>query len=231
MNLLPKSVELRQKCKSISALEAILSPDWQYRYFSYQKDWSVSEEVCEIRHGNGDQVLILFTDHGTCINGFAQESKMNGWRNVEVTAARSIVDKLLGRKLQVKTELVQEIPLGVLEGLPKKFNDFIYNDPVKSIGTTFCIWQHARDDDWLIGNAKLPNDEYTDGSKDLLRLLDGNPATYKEWAEEYYEVELKIDQIEAVFNGREITMSFALELNPELSDFEKLQSDLDSIGY
>ena len=51
LNLLPKSIELRRICKSISALEAILCQDWQYRYYSYQKDWSVNEEVCEMRNG------------------------------------------------------------------------------------------------------------------------------------------------------------------------------------
>ncbi len=79
---LPSPIDLQKLCKSISALEAIISPDWEYRYFSYQNDWSETEELCKMRTGQGDQLLILFSKNGTCINGFANESTMNGWKNV-----------------------------------------------------------------------------------------------------------------------------------------------------
>ena len=231
INLLPKPAELRRICKSLSALEAILCQDWEYRYYSYQKDWSDNEEVCEMRNGQGDQMLILFTKEGTCINGFAHESLMNGWKKVEIKEKKSFAEKIFGTKKEVKTKLIQEIPFGVLEGLPEKFNEFIYGEPVKSIGTTFCIWQIGNDEEWKIGKIKLPNDDYKDGSKDLLKLLDGNPLTYKTWAEEYYEIELKQELIEDVFNGKEITDKLLDELNPGLEDVEKLKSDLNEIGY
>ncbi|MDF1698687.1 MAG: hypothetical protein P1U56_22735 [Saprospiraceae bacterium] len=34
-------------------MEAIISPEWEYRYYSYQKDWSEIEEFCEMRNGHG----------------------------------------------------------------------------------------------------------------------------------------------------------------------------------
>lgn len=80
LTLLPNPIELQKICKSISALEAILCPEWEFRYYSYQKDWSETEECCEMRNGQGDHMLIFFGNNGTCINGFAHESKMNGWR-------------------------------------------------------------------------------------------------------------------------------------------------------
>ena len=95
----------------------------------------------------------------------------------------------------------------------------------------FCIWQIGNDEEWRIGEFKLPNDDYKDGSKDLLKLLDGNPLTFRKWAEEYYEIELKQELIEDVFKGKEITDELIKELNPELEDIEKLKSDLDEIGY
>ncbi|CAN0198070.1 unnamed protein product [Discosporangium mesarthrocarpum] len=231
LNFLPKSSELRQICKSISTLEAILCQDWEYRYYSYQKDWGENEEVCEMRNGEGDQMLILFAKEGTCINGFAHESRMNGWKKVEVQEKKSFAEKLFGTKKEVKTKLIQEIPFGILEGLPKVFNEFIFGEPVKSIGTTFCIWQIRHDEEWKVGEIKLPDDDYKDGSKDLLKLLDGNTLTYKNWAEEYYEIELKQELIEDVFNGKEITDELIKGLNPELEDKEKLRSDLEEIGY
>jgi hypothetical protein len=49
LELLSTPSAFQKLCKSISALEAIICPDWEYRYFSYQKDWSPYEEFCEMR--------------------------------------------------------------------------------------------------------------------------------------------------------------------------------------
>ena len=174
---LPKPNDLQRICMSISALEAIISPEWEYRYYSYQKDWREGEEFCEMRDGQGDQMLILFTKNGICINGFAHESQMNGWKQIQIEEKKSFKEKLFGTKNELKTELRQEIFNGVLDSLPEVFNEFIYGEPVKSIGTTFCIW--SIENDWKIGEIKLPNDNYKDGSKDLLQLLDGQAKTYK----------------------------------------------------
>ncbi|MBF4982907.1 hypothetical protein FNJ87_00645 [Nonlabens mediterrranea] len=167
-----------------------------------------------MRNGQGDQMLITFSKNGTCINGFAHESEMNGWKN----------------------NSQQEISNGIINELPKEFNEFIFGEPVKSIGTTFCIWQTEKDKYWKIGKVDLPKDEYKDGSSDLLHLLDGKPLTYKNWAEEYYEEnfeenELKLELVEKIYNGTTITKELVLEINPELDDFEQLKSDLDEIGY
>jgi hypothetical protein len=82
----------------------------------------------------------------------------------------------------------------------------------------------------------LPKNEYKDGSKDLLQLLDGKPSTYKTWAEEYYEEEfeeneLKLEIVKSIYNGALITKELVKELNPELDDLDQLKSDLNEIGY
>jgi hypothetical protein len=236
LNLLPDPSKLKNICKSISALEAIICPEWEYRYYSYQKDWSETEEFCEMRNGQGDQMLIIFCGNGTCINGFAHESEMNGWKDEEIEEKTSFFKKILVSKKDTKMELIQVIPNGVVDELPNVFNQFIFGEPVKSIGTTFCIWQNETDIDWKIGKINLPKDEYKDGSSDLLKLLDGKPSTYKNWAEEYYEEdfkerELKLELVEKIFNGVEITKELVKEINPELVNFDKLKSDLDEIGY
>lgn len=236
LNLLPNPNELQKICKSIAALEAIICPEWEYRYYSYQKDWSETEQFFEMRNGQGDQMQIIFSKNGTCINGFAHDSKMNGWKNMPIEEKKSFVEKLFGSKNEVKTELTQIIPKGVLDNLPKVFNEFMFGEPVKSIGTTFCIWQTTLDNNWQTGKVVLPKDDYKDGSNDLLKLLDGKPLTYKNWAEEYYEEnfeenELKLELVEKVYKGAVITKEVVLALNPELGDFERLKSDLNEIGY
>ncbi|SFU45828.1 hypothetical protein SAMN05216480_10470 [Pustulibacterium marinum] len=236
LDLLPNPNELRRICKSIAALEVIICPEWEYRYYSYQKDWSDTEEVCEMRNGQGDQMLILFSNNGICINGFAHESQMNGWKSIPIEEKKTFVDKLFGSKKTQQTKLIQEINKEVIDQLPEVFNEFIFGEPVKSIGTTFCIWKTIDDFNWTTGHIDFPNDDYKDGSSDLLQLLDGKAFTYKEWAEEYYEEEfnereLKIGLVEKIYNGAVITKDLVLEINPNLEDFEKLKSDLNEIGY
>ena len=143
LNLIINPENLQKLCKSISAIEAIISPEWEYRYYSYQKDWSGTGEFCEMRNGQGDQMLILFGKDGICINGFAHESEMNGWKNFQVEEKKSFMDKLFNLKKEPKTELIQQVPNGVVTELPKTFNKFIYGEPVKSIGTTFGDDRHA----------------------------------------------------------------------------------------
>ena len=226
---LPKPSDLQKICKSISALEAIISPEWEYRYYSYQKNWGEGEEFCEMRNGQGDQMLILFKENGICINGFAHESLMNGWKQIQIEEKKSFKEKLFGTKKEPKTELKQEIFNGVLDSLPEEFNEFIYGEPVKSIGTTFCIW--SIQNEWKIGKIKLPNDNYKDGSGDLLQLLDGQATTYKNWAEEYYEQEFKIELLESVYAGNAITKDLVLELNSEIENLEDLKAELEEIGF
>ena len=236
LKLLPKTKNLQNLCKSISVLEAIICQDWEYRYYSYQKKWSETEEFCEMRNGQGDQMLILFSEKGTCINGFAHESKMNGWKKIPINEKKSFFKKIIEKKSEPKTKTIQDIWNGILDDLPNDFKDFIFGEPVKSIGTTFCIWNIKPNNDWEIGKIEYPKDNYKDGSKDLLKLLDGNPITYKNWAEEYYEEEiengkLKIELVEKIYNGIKITKEIVLEINPNLEDFNQLKLDLTEIGY
>jgi hypothetical protein len=72
--LLPDSEKLKNACKAMALLDAIMCQDWVYRYYSFNSDWSEEEEFFEMRNGEGDQVLILFRTEGTVINGFAHEA-------------------------------------------------------------------------------------------------------------------------------------------------------------
>jgi len=120
--------------------------------------------------------------------------------------------------------------------LPKVFHEFIFGEPVKSIGTTFCIWYTPSDSNWVTGQIEFPKDDYKDGSSDLLKLLDGQATTYKQWAEDYYEEEfdareLKLAAVEKIYQKNIITKELVLDINPDLENFENLKSDLNEIGY
>jgi len=218
----PDIATLQQRCKSISAIEAIICPEWQWRYYSYNNAWSDTEEFCEMRNGQGDKMLILFSPFGSVINGFAHESVMSN--------KRSIPNEL------GEGEVEQGMWKGLVDDLPNIFHEFIFGEPVKSIGTTFCIWRKLTDEQWLIGDIEFPDHQYKDGSADLLQLLDGNPETYKDWAEVYYEEEfeerdLDLEMVKHIYAGYPLTRELVLRINPQLEDFDQLIKDLKEIGY
>ena len=233
--LLPNISDFKKLCKSLSALDAIISPDWESRYYSYQKEWDENEEFFQMRDGSGDEMKILFSSNGCVINGFAHESEMCDWKEVEIKEEKSFLKKLFGNN-EIKTELVQNIGKGVVDDLPNEFHDFIFGEPVKSSGTTFCIWRKSSDSKWNVGQIEYPNDDYLDGSSDLMYIFDNNPKTYKNWAEKYFDdtfenrtLDLKL--VEYIYESGSITKEIVKEINPEIEDFEQLKSDLDDIGY
>ena len=236
LRALPEIETLKRLCKSISALDAIICPEWEYRYYSYNKAWDAAagEECMQMRDGSGDEFMVLFSKDGAVINGLAHESVMVGWQEVAVPS-KNFLQKVFGKR---KTERKQVIWNGVVDTLPEVFKHFIFGEPVASIGTTFCIWRQYTDVAWRMGRIKFPDDAYGDGSKDLLFIFDNKPTTYRSWAIDYYEDEfdgdpekLDLELVKHVYEHRKLTKDVVLKINPQLDDWGKLKADLDEIGY
>ena len=199
-SLLPDRKTLQAICKAISVLDAIISQEWEYRYYSYNSEWAENGEFCEMRNGSGDQMLILFRQDGCVINGFAHEFEQE--------------DK---RKLTTN--------------LPSIFDEFIFGEPVKTIGTTFCLWT-TEQGKWTIGQVE----NYDDNSEEMLNIFDGNPQTYVDWATDYFEdsyIEsgIPLDAVTKIYNGQTLTKEMVLTIVDELEDWEQLEADLNEINY
>jgi hypothetical protein len=196
---LPDKDVLRRTCKAISVLDAILSREWKYRYFSYNAHWSEGEEFFEMRNGEGDQLLVLFRQDGCVINGYCHESPQPS-----------------------KGSIIQE--------LPAVFNEFMFGEPVKSIGTTFCLWSYE-DKTW----QHNPGSDNT-CLKELLFMFDAEPGTYVKWASEYFEGSYKGDKVsiaavKKIYNQEPLTRKIVLELVDNIDDWDQLQSDMEEIDY
>jgi hypothetical protein len=83
-SLLPNKQNFQNLCKAISVLDAIICPEWEFRYYSYNSKWGEGEEFCEMRDGSGDLMNILFLENKCIISGFAHELQNN--KKSEVTA-------------------------------------------------------------------------------------------------------------------------------------------------
>ncbi|WP_326980983.1 hypothetical protein VUJ46_11765 [Chryseobacterium sp. MYb264] len=199
-SLLPSPQKLQNLCKALSVLDSILSQEWEYRYYSYNKDWSDHEEFFEMRDGSGNQMLILFTKNGCVINGFAHEYPQPNKQKLTAN-------------------------------LPSIFYEFIFGEPVASIGTTFCLWANS-ENQWQTGQLEYSEDH----SEELLKIFNGNPQTYIDWATEYFEDSYKesgipLETVTKIYNGQTLTKEMVLSIVDELEDWEQLENDLQEIGY
>jgi hypothetical protein len=64
----------------------------------------------------------------------------------------------------------------------------------------------------------------------LLFALDGDPETYKEFAESYYECSIDLSVVQSIYEHQPMTVEMAKTLNPAV-ELENLRSELDEIGY
>ncbi len=53
--------QLRKKMKSLALLDAIIEQELQYRYFSYNSNWSDTEEMGSLRDGCGGEWFLWFS--------------------------------------------------------------------------------------------------------------------------------------------------------------------------
>lgn len=199
---LPDIPTLRRLTQSLAMLDAILCPEWEMRYYSFNSRWSEAEMMAAMRDGSGDEWFLLFCSAGAILKGFAHESPM------------------------------AEGPTwaGVLSDVPAAFESFLTEPAFSLEDTTFCVWRASSDDQWRTGIVMYPSGADPDGSAGLMSLLDGNPETYRQWAEVYYGTELSLTAVEHIYRHRPLTAEIVAHLNAETT-LDDLEDDLAEIGY
>ncbi|MBT2558563.1 hypothetical protein J7E24_12260 [Hymenobacter sp. ISL-91] len=198
---LPSAADLQRLGQALAMLDAINSPDPEYRYYTYDPQWDADEQLLEMNDGEGDQLLVLFRPEGCCING-----------------------SLSGYEAADKGQLTR--------GLPAAFEEFMFGEPVASIGTNFCLW-YTPAHGWQTGIVDEAED---DGSEDLLAMFDHNPETYADWANGYYLDETEREPLEGAdvarfYRHEPLTQATAQALNADLTDWAQLAAEAEIIGY
>jgi hypothetical protein len=77
LKTLPGPDQLKSLCQSLAMLDAIMSPDWEYRYYSFDSKWGLDEMMASMQNGQGDDFFILFNNNGAVIKGFDHEAPMS----------------------------------------------------------------------------------------------------------------------------------------------------------
>jgi hypothetical protein len=201
--LVPDIKALRRLTKSIAMLDAILMPEWQYRYYSYNANWSAGEEMASMRDGRGDDWFLLFAPCGAALKGFAHESPL----------ARNIA-------------LAARIP----QVVPAEFASFLSEPAFSMNRATFCLWRSFTDRDWNVVSAGDRLSATHDGSVELLQILDYSPQTYRAWAEDYYERDVSLVAVQAIYEHRPLNADLLAALNPDLS-LADVAADAKEIAY
>ncbi len=204
---LPGVESLEKLSQSLAMLDAIISPEWEYRYYSFNSKWSENEAMASMRDGSGDDYFVLFNSNGAIIKGFAHESSMSPNFNEPV-----------------------EIWKGILDNVPSEFKNFLSEPAFSLENTTFCVWRKFSDAFWQIGEINFPEEKDPDGMNELLAILDRNPSTYKNWAEYYFGREFSLVAIENIYQQKPLSNELLKQLNKDIS-LEDLQEDIEEIGY
>jgi len=200
---LPDIQTLKKLMQSLAMLDTILSPDWELRYYSFNSQWNKDECMGSMRDGCGDDLFVLFKPQGCFIKGLAHESPM----------AESGLD-----------------PAEHYRGLPAEFASCVAEPAFSTDDVTFCLWRLSTADKWSRSEIKLPKSDDPDGSATLLALFDGKPKTYQSWAEDYYEQEVPLSSVRAIYAMTPLTQDLVASLNAD-SELTEMQEDLDEIGY
>jgi hypothetical protein len=210
---LPNIDGLERLLQSLAMLDALLCPEWQYRYYSFNSKWAKGEQMGSMRNGSGDDLCALFTKDGCFLKGFAHEYPMTPY------ARRN-----------------RRVWPGVLGSVPAEFNRGLTEPAFMMDNTTFCIWRRYSDDAWRRGTIKFPaKHDDPDGSGFLLSPYDGKPRTYFEFARDYFDLgntgeRLRLAHVRHVYAHKPLTARLVKEINPEWT-LAKLKPEVAEIGY
>jgi hypothetical protein len=204
---LPPVDELIAVSKAIAMLDAVLCPEWQYRYHSFNSKWAPGSQMGSMRDGCGDHYFILFNQHGAILKGYDHESP----------AAGHVIE--------------HGVPFpGMYAGIPEESAEFL-KEPAFSINeTTFCRWRRLEDPHWQAGHPDYPTEHDPSGAQGLLTILQGDPGFYAEWARNYYEVPVDLEAVQRVYRHEPLSAPLVHALNPGVS-LADLEADIEEIAY
>jgi hypothetical protein len=211
-SLLPEIGGLRDLCRSIAVLEAILSPDWESRYHSFGA-WSEEEDLASMRNGSGDEFSIVFSAAGAYVRGFAHEAPMSPYAGEDHEPWPGVLDQVP----QIFRQYVDEPAFCDDEGVPV---------------VTACLWRQSHDTSWLVGDVDYPRtNSDPDGADELFRLLtDPSPEAFHRFAEDYYGTPVDLEVVRQVYALRPLTQQMISTLNRDVR-MADLTEDVASARY
>lgn len=201
---LPDITSLRRRSQALAMLDAIICPEWEDRYYSFNASWSETESMGSMRNGFGDDWFILFGPFGAAIKGLVHETLIAG-------------DKMFSCEVQSQ--------------VPQTFTSFLAEAAFGMDWLSYCYWRAPEDSSWqkvVHPDPVLCLSE--DGSDEYLALLVEPASSYEDFAKWYYELDIPLVVIESIYNHNPLSESLISSLNPEVS-LAQAQEAATEIGY
>jgi hypothetical protein len=128
-DLLPSIPVIRRITQSLAMLDAILCPEWEYRYYSFNSKWAADAEMASMRDGSGNDWFLLLDEAGAAIKGFAHELAN---------------DASVSKNIQTQ--------------VPQDFSSFLKEPAFSMQHATFCYWRKSTDSQWNKVSSSLVED-------------------------------------------------------------------------
>ena len=190
-NSLPDIASLLRRSQALAMLDAIVCPEWEDRYYSFNAGWGEAVAMGSMRNGSGDDWFVLFGPFGAAIKGLAHETPIAG-------------DKVFANEVQRQ--------------VPQAFASFLAEPAFGMDWLSYCYWRAPEDIGWQ--KVVHPDPVLClsdDGSAKYLALLFEPAASYEAFAKGYYELDLPVIAIQSIYKHVPLTEGLVRSLNPELS--------------
>jgi len=126
-------------------------------------------------------------------------------------------------KIYCKENALGAHTASALAEVPDDFSSFL-EEAAFSINTATCyVWQRRAESAWSAAPrniAEIP----------LLAFVADQGEYYHTWAKGYYEVEVDVNPVRAIFRQQPLTEQLVTALNPE-AEMEAVLTDAQEIGY
>jgi hypothetical protein len=132
---LPEISTVRDRSRAMAMLDAILSPDWESRFYSFDSRWSPTDKMASMRDGSGNDYSIVFTAAGAYARGFDHESPMSPYRVTPLAPWPGLLDVVP----EVFRPQVEEPAFSEPDGTPR---------------ATVCFWRERADTEWKSGSIE-----------------------------------------------------------------------------
>jgi len=193
---------LKLHLKSLAVLDAIIMQRWDLRYYSYSRLWHPPNEMASMRSGSGDHYFILFLPTACIVKAFCR-----GTKNVEAAPP----------------------PESLYREIPSTFGTPFLREPAFLLSeVSFVLWKIDGEPEWNVRPfGALENETHFNL---LFEKLTCGPDAFRNWAQSYYEREIPLEAVQAIYEHHQISDQIISELNQNV-DKSQLSADLDEIGY
>ncbi len=204
---LPPLTDAMHRMQALAALDLILSPEWQYRYYSFNAQWSPGQRMASMRNGCGDEWWMVQHESGWgALKGLNHESEAWDQGRIQISEALQAL-------------------------VPATHGDFAIEPAFCWPTTSFAYIYHPATLSWTRANDDTEFADLDAGEHGLLSLLMSPPEAYVAFAAAYYELEIPPDLVAHLYAHRPVTQEIVTALNPAVALADIATEFFDEIAY